>query len=197
LSDDERTGRILQRLTIAWNVLEVGITVGLGIAAGSLALVAFGLDSLVEVFASLVVLWHMADVGDTDRDDRARRLVGVAFGVLALYLFAASARALWTGAEPDSSPIGILYLGVTAAVMFSLAAAKNRIGRRLDSQPYLAEARLTFLDGCLAAAILAALTLNTLYEWWWADPAAALVVSAVAARESSELISRTGRESPP
>lgn len=169
--------------------MEVGVTIGLGIMAGSLALVAFGLDSLIEIFASLVVLWHMVpDAPDRARGERARRLVGVSFGVLAFYLLAASVRALWVAAEPDSSPLGIAYLGATAVVMFALAAGKRRIGRRLDSEPFLAEAHMTFLDGWLAVAILAALAMNTLFSWWWADAAAALVVGIAAAREARELI---------
>jgi divalent metal cation (Fe/Co/Zn/Cd) transporter len=188
VTDDARAGRLLQKLTIAWNVAEVGITIGLGIAAGSLALVAFGLDSLVEVFASLVVLWHMApDVSTEERDRKAHRLVGVAFAVLGAYLLIAGVRALWIGAEPESSPIGIAYLAVTAVVMFGLAAGKRRIGRRLGSSPFLAEARMTFLDGCLATAILVALALNTAFGWTWADAVAALIVSAAAAREAWEL----------
>ena len=189
MSDDARTGRTLQRLTIVWNVIEVGVTIGLGVAAASLALVAFGLDSLVEVFASVVVLWHMAaDAPNGERDDTARRLVGVAFAVLAAYLLVAGVRALWIGAEPESSPLGIAYLAATAVVMFGLAAGKRRVGRRLASAPFLAEARMTFLDGCLATAILVALALNTAFGWSWADAVAALVVSAAAAREAVELV---------
>lgn len=188
VTDLERTGRRLQRITIAWNLIEVFITIGLGIAAGSLALVAFGLDSLIEVFASLVVLWHMVeDQPDPTRDRRARRLVALAFATLAVYLLAAGLRALLTQAEPESSPLGIAYLGVTAVVMFSLAARKRRVGRDLDNQAFLAEARMTYLDGWLATAILAALALNTAFDWWWADPVAALVVALAAARESVEL----------
>ncbi len=189
MSDIVRRGRRLQHLTIAWNLAEVFVTIGLGVAAGSLALIAFGLDSLVEVSASVVVLWHMAAAGD-DRGDRARRLVGVAFGVLAAYLLVAGARALWVGAEPDSSPLGIAYLAVTAVVMFALAYRKRRIGSQLRSAPFLAEARMTFLDGCLATGILAALVVNTLLDWWWADAVAAAVVGVAAARESLELLGR-------
>jgi divalent metal cation (Fe/Co/Zn/Cd) transporter len=188
---DETIGRRLQWATIVWNVVEVFITFGLGIAAGSLALIAFGLDSMIEVFASLVVLWHMGPAAPEDkvaRDHRARRLVAVAFCVLAAYLMIAAVRSLWVGDEPDSSPIGIAYLAVTAAVMFALARAKRRVGRRLESEPFLAEASMTFLDGCLAAAILTALALNALLDWWWADPLAALVVSVVAANEARELL---------
>ena len=141
VSDLERTGRRLQTVTIIWNLIEVFITVTLGILAASLALVAFGLDSLIEVFASLVVLWHMNDTTSSHRDRRARNLVAAAFALLALYLTIAGSRALLTGTEPESSPIGIAYLAVTAVVMFTLAAWKARIGRRLDNEPFLAESK--------------------------------------------------------
>jgi divalent metal cation (Fe/Co/Zn/Cd) transporter len=187
VSDLERSGRRLQTATIVWNLIEVFITIALGIAAGSLALVAFGLDSLIEVFASLVVLWHMNEARTSDRDRHAQRLVAAAFALLALYLTIAAIRSLLLQAEPDASPLGIGYLAVTAIVMFSLAAAKSRIGKRLDSDPFLAEARMTRLDGWLAIAILTALTLNATVGWWWADPVAALIVGAIAAHEAAEL----------
>lgn len=184
-----QVGRRLQWATIAWNGFEVFVTIGLGIAARSLALVAFGLDSLVEVFASLVVLWHL-DPGaaghHAGRDRRAMRLVAVAFAVLAAYLLVASVRSLVGAEEPDSSPVGIAYLAITAVVMFTLAAWKKRVGSRLASEPFLAEASMTFLDGCLATSILTALALNTAFGWWWADPVAALLIGAVAAHEAHE-----------
>ena len=184
-----RLGRRLQWLTIAWNLTEIFLTVTLGIVAGSLALIAFGLDSLVEVFASTVVLWHMTP---TDHDQRARRdqqadrLVAVAFAILAACLLVASTRALWQADEADSSPIGIVYLAMTALVMFTLARTKRRVGKVLDSQPYLAEASMTLLDSCLATGILTALVLNTLLGWWWADPIAAFIVGLIAARKAHE-----------
>ena len=187
---EEARGRRLQWATIAWNVVEVFITISLGVAAGSLALVAFGLDSLIEVFASLVVLWHMKPQPQRRvsprRDRRAQRLVAAAFATLALYLLIASVRALWQQAQPDESPWGIAYLSVTAVVMFTLAVAKRRVGMRLDSAPFRAEASMTFLDGCLATGILTALVLNSAFGWWWADSVAALVVALVAAREAHE-----------
>lgn len=181
-----RLARRLQWATIAWNSLEVFVTMGLGLAARSLALIAFGLDSLVEVFASLVVLWHMTP-GDgghhVGRDRRALRLVGASFGGLSIYLLIASINSLIANTRPDASPVGIAYLFVTALVMFNLARWKRRIGIALNSEPFQAEASMTFLDGCLATSILIALALNLLFDWWWADPVAALVISAVAARE--------------
>lgn len=185
----ERIGRRLQLATIAWNSLEVFVTIGLGIVARSLALVAFGLDSLVEVFASLVVLWHMSPGSGghrAQRDGRAMRLVGVAFAVLAAYLLIAGTRQLVSHEVPEASPLGIAYLAVTAGVMFGLARWKRRVGDALDSDPFRAEASMTFLDGCLATSILTALALNWAFGWWWSDPAAAILVGAVAAREARD-----------
>jgi divalent metal cation (Fe/Co/Zn/Cd) transporter len=203
---DQVLGRRLQWATILWNSAEVFITIGLGIAAGSLALVAFGLDSLIEVFASLVVLWHMnpsegTEIDDTDgaygavqsaRDNRARRLVALAFAVLAASLLVASTRALWIGTTPDSSPFGIAYLAITAVVMFTLARTKRRVGARLANEPFLAEAAMTLLDGFLAVGILTALILNTAFGWWWADPVAAIFVGLVAANEAREGLEHRG-----
>ncbi len=185
---DHVLGRRLQWITIAWNTAEAFVTMYLGFTAGSLALIAFGLDSLIEVFASLVVLWHMRpdDGGHPTRDRRAGRLVASAFAVLALFLLVVSIRTLWIGTEPDSSTIGIAYLTITAAVMFTLARAKRRVGTRLKSEPFLAEASMTFLDGGLATGILTALVLNSAFGWWWADPAAAMLVAVVAANEARE-----------
>lgn len=188
-ADARRRGRLLEWATIGWNTMEVFVTIGLGLAAHSLALVAFGLDSLVEVFASLVVIWHMHDVAEGTtwgRRRRALRLVAGAFVVLALYLLAASAHSVLRGSRAQSSPVGIAYLGLTAVVMFTLARQKKGTGEAADSDPLLAEASMTFLDGCLSTGILLALASNALWGWWWADPLAAAVVAVFCLREARE-----------
>lgn len=167
--------------------MEVVVTVGLGLAVGSLALVAFGLDSLIEVFASLVVLWHLRSARTTGRDRLALRLVAAAFAVLGLYLAITAIRSLLAQEVAGSSPLGITYLAVTALVMFTLARWKKRVGTELDSEPFLAEASLTYLDGWLATAILTALVLNWALGWWWADPLAALALAAIAVKEAAEV----------
>ena len=177
-------GRRLQYATIAWNLMEVFVTIGLGLAAGSLALIAFGLDSLVEVFASLVVVWYIADHDAKGRSRHALRLVAVAFGVLGAYLIGASVYNIVTGEAADSSPFGIAYLAITAVVMFGLARVKHRLAKAADSPPFAAEASMTFLDGCLATGILVALALNAVFGLWWADPAAAALVAFFCAREA-------------
>lgn len=179
-----RRGRTLQYLTIAWNLMEVFVTIGLGIAAGSLALIAFGLDSIVEVFASVVVIWYITGHADDGRARRALRLVSVAFATLAAYLGGATTYSLVSGQTADSSPLGIAYLAVTAVMMFVLAALKRSTARAAHSPPMAAEASMTFLDGCLASGILLALVVNATAGLWWADPAAAALVAIFCAREA-------------
>ena len=191
-TDRTRLQRLAIRLeyaTIAWNLGEAVFTVALGVAAGSLALIGFGTDSLIEVFASSVVVWHLRPGHATDRPDRTRlalRLVGFAFGALAVVLALASTRALLLGERADSSPIGIAYLAVTACVMFGLAIWKRRIAGQLDSAPLRSEASMTFLDGILSVLTLTGLALNAALGWWWADPTAALIVAFAAAREARD-----------
>jgi divalent metal cation (Fe/Co/Zn/Cd) transporter len=177
-------GRRLELVTIGWNVMEVFVTVGVGLAAGSLALIAFGLDSLVEVFASVVVIWYIGDHHAEGRAGHALRLVALAFGVLGLYLLGASIYALVLGEMAKSSPLGIAYLAITACVMFALALTKRSLARAAHSEPLRAEAHLTFLDGCLATSILIALVMNAVWGLWWADPAAALLVALFCLREA-------------
>lgn len=184
----QRRGLVLEWFTIVWNLGEAVITVLLGLSAGSIALIAFGLDSLIEVFASLVVVWHVRDLDDLDlnRSRVALRLISLAFGALGISLLAGAVYRLATGALPDESPLGIAYLALAAVVMFGLAVAKRRIADRLDNEPLRAEAGITFLDGFLASGILMALVLNWVFGWWWADPLAAMVVAVVALREAVE-----------
>jgi len=179
----------LEYATIGWNVGEAFLTIGLGIAAGSLALIGFGSDSIIELFASGVVVWHLIPGHEVDHPERtalALRLVAVAFAALAIVLVSMSIRDLVSGRRPEESPWGIAYLGVTALVMFTLARFKKRLAERLDSAPLQSEASMTFLDGVLAAGTMLGLALNALVGWWWADPAAALLVGLAAANEARE-----------
>jgi divalent metal cation (Fe/Co/Zn/Cd) transporter len=172
--------------TNAWNVMEVVVTVTLGVMASSLALIAFGLDSLIEVFASTVVIIHLRDgrpdAGD-QRTHRALRLIAAAFFTLSVYLVVASARSLILGSRPGDSPIGVAYLAVTACVMFGLAFSKRRLALVMGSEPLGREAAMTFLDGCLSLGILTALVVSMAFGWWWADAVAAGGVGLYAARE--------------
>lgn len=184
-----RRGLRLEWATNGWNAMEVFVTIALGVQAGSLALIAFGLDSVIEIFASTVVIRHLRDdrldPGDR-RVHRSLRLIAGAFWTLAAFLLVASTRALVQGHRPDSSPLGVAYLAVTALVMFGLARVKKVTADDLGSEPLGAEAAMTFLDGCLSTGILVALVLNASLGWWWTDPVAALVVAAFAASEGVE-----------
>lgn len=185
----QRRALRLEYATIAWNLGEAVFTIALGVLAGSLALIGFGADSIIEVFASAVVVWHVLPGHETDHPERTRlalRLVAAAFVLLAVVLAAAAIRDLLTGRRAGESPVGIAYLAVTAVVMFTLAAVKHRTARALASSPLRSEAAMTFLDGILSAATLAGLALNAALGWWWADPLAALVVAVVALNEARE-----------
>ncbi len=184
----EARGLRLEYATIAWNAVEMVIAIGLGIAARSLALVAFGLDTMVELFASGVVVWHLRHPGrGSDRvTAQALRLVAWAFFVLAVVIAVGALSALVAGATPDESPLGIAYLALTAIVMLSLGAAKRATGRRLESEPLAAEARMSIIDAALALGVLLGLAANALFGWWWADSVAALLVAVAAAREGFE-----------
>lgn len=184
-----RSALRLQYTTVVWNTVEAVITIGLGIAAGSLALIGFGTDSLIEIFTSLVVIWHLRPHEEDDhpgRTSRALRLIATAFLVLALGLAAVSISDLVSGRRPDESIGGIVMLAVVVIVMFTLAFLKRRVAERLDSAPLRAEATMSMLDGFLAAATLAGLVLHAAFGWWWADPGAALIVAVAALNEARE-----------
>jgi divalent metal cation (Fe/Co/Zn/Cd) transporter len=196
-SSAPRRARRLEQATIAWNILEIGVTVGLGIAAGSLALIAFGLDSIAEVLASGVVVWTLRGDLDRRRERIALRLVAAAFFLLAAVLAAGGVYNLATGHRPDSSIPGIIYLAVTAAVMYALARAKRRAELAAANHPLVHEARVTLLDSFLAVGVLVALVLNDALDWWWADSAAALLVAAAATVEGAlALVDHESERSP-
>ena len=173
----------LELFTIGWNAVEFLVTVTLGLLAGSLALVAFGLDSLIEIFASLVVVWQLGGRAEA-RTRRAMALVALAFLALSVFLFVGAARSLLISAEPDSSPFGIAYMAIAASAMFVLAWRKRRLADDVRSHPLVTEARMTLLDGVLASAVLLALVANAAFGAWWADSLAAAAVALAALRES-------------
>ena len=184
-----RRGRRLEYATTIWNCTEAIVAIATGLAANSLALVAFGLDSCVEVFASVVVLWHLGganEEADPGRARRALRLIAAAFAVLGLYLLAQAVRGFVTRITPESSTLGTAFIAATVVVMFSLAWGKRRTGVALASRPLVADASMTFIDGCLASGVLAALLADRLMGWWWADPLAAVIVAVVALNEARE-----------
>jgi len=179
-----RRARRLAWLTIGWNSVECVVAVGAGVAAGSIALVGFGLDSLVEVFAGSVVVWRLAGE-DRERERRALRLIAVSFFALAAYVVAESVRDVLVGSEADESGVGIALAAVSLLVMPALALAKRRTGQALGDRVVLADSAETRLCSYLSAVLLAGLVLSGL-GLWWADPLAALVIAALAVREGRE-----------
>jgi len=181
-----RRGRVLEGITLGWNVAGIAVLAVAAVAARSVALAGFGLDSLIEIGASTVVLWELSGTGE-DRQRRALRLIGGAFLVLAVYLVVQSILVLVTGYRPGHSVLGIVWTALTAAAMFALAAGKARTGRALGNPVLMTEGRVTLVDGILAVAVLAGLALNAAAGWWWADPLAALVIVFYALREAREI----------
>lgn len=182
-----RRAYALEGTTLGWNVVGVAVLVVAAWRARSVALTGFGLDSLVEIGASLVVLWELKG-SDEARTKRALKIIGRLFVVIALYLLVQGVVALATRHHAAHSVGGALWTGATAVVMFSLAAGKAHVGARLGNAVVVAEGRVTFIDGVLALSILVALVLNIAGNWWWADPLAGFIVMFYAIREAREVL---------
>ena len=178
-----RRGFRLEYATLGWNVVGIVILAVAAIAARSVALAGFGLDSLIEIGASTVVIWELSGTGE-DRRRRALRLIGTAFALLAVYLLVQSTVVLVTGFRPAHSLAGIAWTALTAAAMFALAAGKARTGAALDNPVLRTEGRVTLIDGLLASAVLLGLLLNAMADWWWADPLAGYVLVYYGGREA-------------
>ncbi|WP_031063737.1 cation transporter [Streptomyces sp. NRRL WC-3742] len=181
-----RRGFALEYTTLGWNVVGIVVLAVAAIGARSVALAGFGLDSLIEIGASTVVVRELSGSGE-ERQKRALRLIGIGFALLGLYLLAQSTFVLVSGFHPQHSPLGIAWTAVTAAVMFALAFGKARTGAALDNPVLRTEGRVTLIDGLLAVAVLLGLVLNATLGWWWADPAAGYVLVHYAAREVREI----------
>ena len=185
-----RRGLWLEYLTIGWNVGEAVIAVAAGIAAGSIALVAFGFDSSIEVFAASVVVWQFrAELRghvDDHRERRALKLIAVTFFVLAAYVTAQAVRDVVVDEEAEASLVGVGLASVSLVVMPTLAWLKRRAGRALNSSTLVADSAETFLCSWLSAVLLIGLLLNATVGWWWADPLAALGIAFLALREGIE-----------
>lgn len=183
-----RRAKLLARLGIAWHAIEAAVAIGAGIVAGSIALVGFGADSLIESVAGFVLLWRFAGAraSSEDAERRAQKLIGVSFFVLAAYVGVEAVRNLAMSAHPDVSYVGIGLSVVTLATMPPLAIAKGRIGDRLGSSATKSEGRQNMLCAYLSAALLVGLSANALFSAWWADPVTALLIAGVAVKEGRE-----------
>ncbi|MGA2529913.1 MAG: cation transporter [Acidimicrobiales bacterium] len=176
-------GRHLEIITLAWNGVGICVLALAALRARSVALAGFGLDSLIEIGASTVVLWELAGAAH-DRQRRATRLIGVGFVALSIYLSVQSTLVIAIGFHPGHSALGIVWTAITAAAMFLLAAGKANTGAALDNAVLQAEGRVTLVDGILASAVLLGLLLNATLGWWWADPCASYVLVAYGVREA-------------
>jgi divalent metal cation (Fe/Co/Zn/Cd) transporter len=185
-----RRGKLLEWSTLGWNVVGVVVLGFLAASSSSVALLGFGIDSLIEIAASAVVLWELSGTGER-RQRVALRMIGFAFIALAGYLLIQSAVALATQHHASPSAAGIAWTGVTAIVMFGLAFGKTRTGRALKNPVLVTEGKVTVIDGILACAVLAGLALDLLFGWWWADPIAGCVIVFYAVREAVSIFRST------
>ena len=187
-----KRGKLLEYFAIGYNSLEGLIAITAGLFAGSIALVGFGFDSIIEVSSGAALLWRLHADGDASRRERAERIslriVGIAFLALALYVACDSAAALIGRESPDESLPGIILAITSLVIMPLLARAKRGVARGIGSGALAADAKQTELCMYLSAILLGGLLLNALLGWWWADPAAALVMVPIIAREGLEAL---------
>jgi divalent metal cation (Fe/Co/Zn/Cd) transporter len=187
--DRARLGRRAQWLagaSVAYNGAEAVIAIAAGAAAGSAALVGFGLDSIVEVSSGLVILWQFRHRLPESREQQALRLIALSFFALAGYVAQDSIRALVSGADPDASPVGIALAALSLVIMPFLSWAQRRTGRSLHSNAVVADSTQTLLCTYLSAVLLGGLVLNATLGWGWADPLAGLLIAAVALKEGRD-----------
>jgi divalent metal cation (Fe/Co/Zn/Cd) transporter len=182
-----RRGRKLEYFTIAWNAIEGLLGVAMGVAAGSISLVGFGLDSFIEVTSGSVLLWRMSVDADVRRrelnEKRALRIVGICFLLLAVYVLYESVANLLSKRVPERSGGGIVLACVALVVMPLLSRAKRNVGRAISSAAMRADSKQTEFCAYLSAILLAGLLLNALLGWWWADPVAAIIMVPIIANE--------------
>jgi len=180
-----RQGRRLEYFTLGWNLIEAAVAGVAGFAAGSTALIGFGIDSLIESLSGGVMLWRLAEDGAGESRERvAQRLIALSFGALAIYVGVESVLTLSENAAPDRSLVGIALACMSLLIMPILARSKRRVARELKSPAMKADSRQTDLCAVLSAILLSGLGLNAILGWWWADPVAALAMVPVIVLEA-------------
>lgn len=186
-----RRGLRLAWFIVAWDLIEGAVAVTAGLAAGSIALIGFGIDSAIEVFAASVVIWQLRG-GAHARQRTALRLISVTFFVLAAYIGFEAGRDLITSDKAGESIVGIVLNVVALVVMVPIALAQKRTGRELGNQTLISQAQETWLSNYLSISLLLGLGLNAAFGLWWADPAVALVIAAIALHEGREAWEEAG-----
>ena len=188
-ADQLHVGRRLEYFTLGWNLTEAAVAVGAGLFAGSIALIGFGIDSLIESLSGGILLWRLQSTNtDESREQLAHKLVGISFFLLALYVAFEAGKSLLRHEQPDTSVVGIVLSIVSLIVMPLLARAKRRVAAKIDSRALYADSRQTDICAYLSAILLGGLLLNALVGWWWADPLAALCMLPLIFREGMEAI---------
>ena len=180
-----RRGLYLAVFIIVWDVIEAGVAVTAGLAAGSIALIGFGIDSSIEVFAASVVVWQLRGASD-ERRQRALQLIGTTFFLLAAYVSVEAVRDLITMDKAGESLVGIVLNIVALVVMVPTAIAQRRTGRDLGNDVLIAQSTETWMSNYLSLAVLLGLGLNAAVGWWWADPVVALGIAALAVKSGVE-----------
>jgi divalent metal cation (Fe/Co/Zn/Cd) transporter len=180
-----RRGFRLEYASMAWMTVEAAVAITAGIIASSIALIAFGLDSVLEFAAAVIVVWQMRG-GGSQREHQAVRFIGITFFLLAAYLVIESIRDLISQAKPEASTAGLAVAAAALLVMPLLALGKRQTGQALDNQALMADAAESALCALTSGAVVLGVGLNAGLGWWWADPAAALVIAALAVREGLE-----------
>lgn len=181
-----RRAKLLAGASVSYNLIEGIIAIGAGMAAGSVALIGFGLDSFVEVSSGLIILWQFSHRLPETRERQALRLIAFSFFALAAYVTVESARALFFGAEADPSTVGIGLAIASLIIMPGISIMQRRTGRALGSNAVYADGTQTLLCTYLSAVLLGGLVLNATLGWAWADPVAGMIIAAVAVREGIE-----------
>ncbi|HVY72765.1 MAG TPA: cation transporter [Candidatus Paceibacterota bacterium] len=176
-------GLLLEYITLAWNVVGTAVAVWAGIQAASLSLFGFGIDSAIEIFASIVVVWQLKAI-NKNNERFALKLIGGAFMALSLYLLVRALQVLVAGVHPQPSVLGAAWLFITAIAMLLLAYGKRKIGKQIPNRTLMEEAIVTLIDGLLALALLVGVLLDMYFGFWWADPVASLILVFLGAREA-------------
>ena len=199
---DLRRGVWLEYFTVGWNSLEAVVAIGAGLLAGSIALVGFGFDSIIEVVSGVILLWRLrAELtgAGSEESERAERralfAVGVSFFVLCAYILYESGKKLWLREHPQESPVGLVLACLSLVVMPALAFAKHRTAKKLGSRALAADAKETAVCSYLSLTLVLGLGLNAWIGWWWADPLAALAMLPLIVNEGREAIQKA-REDP-
>jgi divalent metal cation (Fe/Co/Zn/Cd) transporter len=180
--------RLLVAATIAYNVVEAIVAITAGTIASSIALIGFGLDSVIEVSSAAAVAWQFAGPDHERREKVALRIIAGSFFALAAYVTVEALRTLIGGHQPEQSNVGIVLVSISVVIMPFLSWAQRRAGRELGSASAVADSKQTLLCTYLSAAVLLGLVLNAALGWWWADPVVALGLAAVAVREGREAL---------